>query len=102
MNPKQALDYLYISTVIEPTMADKRAETAINVLRDCLTGNNTTCTWEYEDMYDYWETSCGKAFCLDGTPMENGVQFCFYCGGRLAIPIEKTSAIPCIPTIEPV
>lgn len=33
MNSRQALDYLYAVTVIEPTVADERAEAAIDVLR---------------------------------------------------------------------
>lgn len=44
-----------------------------------------TCTWEYDDARDYWETSCGEAFQLvDGTPADNGMRFCPHCGHRLA------------------
>ena len=33
MNSKQALEYLYMATVIEPTVADEQAEKAVTVLR---------------------------------------------------------------------
>ena len=33
MNAKQALDYLYQATVIEPTVADDKAEVAIAAIR---------------------------------------------------------------------
>lgn len=36
MNSRQALDYLYEVTVIEPAMADEWAEVAINTLRTRL------------------------------------------------------------------
>jgi hypothetical protein len=37
------------------------------------------CVWKEEE--ECWETSCGHAFCLNtGTPSENGMQFCPYCG----------------------
>ena len=43
-----------------------------------------TCIWEYDDACDYWETGCGEAFQLvDGTPADNGIRFCPYCGHRL-------------------
>ena len=48
----------------------------------------TTCTWGYDDGDDYWETSCDGAFQLvDGTPADNGMKFCPYCGR----PIEEVS-----------
>jgi len=34
--------------------------------------------------WDYWETSCGESFYLeDGTPRDNNMRFCPYCGRRL-------------------
>lgn len=42
-----------------------------------------TCTWtpvENEDTND-WTTACGHVWELNnGTPMADGIQFCFYCG----------------------
>jgi membrane protease subunit (stomatin/prohibitin family) len=41
--------------------------------------NEKTCIWKEEE--ECWETSCGNAFCLNtGTPLENGMKFCPYCG----------------------
>lgn len=44
-----------------------------------------SCTWEYQgDEYNYWETLCGHAFQLvDGSPSDNGMNFCPYCGQQL-------------------
>ena len=43
------------------------------------------CIWtDMDDDYGGWETSCGEAFCLvDGTPRENKMHFCPYCGRKL-------------------
>jgi hypothetical protein len=48
-------------------------------------GMSDKCFWEYDDTYDYWETSCGHAFCLEigGTPIEHEFKFCMYCGKLL-------------------
>lgn len=41
------------------------------------------CTWERDDEGN-WDTGCGERFCLnDGTPSENSMRFCCYCGGKL-------------------
>lgn len=42
------------------------------------------CTW-VEDEDGVSHTSCGKVFALDsGTPAENGMRFCCYCGKPMA------------------
>jgi hypothetical protein len=42
-----------------------------------------TCQWE-NDGEGNWETGCGDAFViLDGTPAENKMMFCCYCGKRI-------------------
>ena len=42
------------------------------------------CIWEYWDNGECWETGCDNAFILnDGTPGENGMVFCPYCGQRI-------------------
>ena len=42
------------------------------------------CVWTYFDDDDYWETTCGNAFCImEGTPGENMMHYCPYCGGKL-------------------
>lgn len=45
-----------------------------------------TCQWKMNDPYegDFYGTSCGEAFTLiDGTPTENKMRFCPYCGRRI-------------------
>lgn len=42
------------------------------------------CEWVKEGECDLWGTECGKAFMLnDGSPSDNGMKFCCYCGGAL-------------------
>ncbi len=42
------------------------------------------CEWKWDDVDDYWETGCGNAYCIiEGTPTENKMKFCPYCGGAL-------------------
>ena len=42
------------------------------------------CIWKYCRHADYLETGCGNAFQLTcGTPSENGMRFCPYCGEHL-------------------
>ena len=41
------------------------------------------CVWKY-DWDDQWETNCSHRFeFVDGTPTENKMKFCCYCGGKL-------------------
>lgn len=44
-----------------------------------------TCAWAQADSEtDLWETTCKRAFRLDeGTPSENYMKFCCYCGKTL-------------------
>jgi membrane protease subunit (stomatin/prohibitin family) len=61
------------------------------LLREKL--NPTTCTWtrgEYEDTV--WATSCSQLFILDdGTPADNDMKFCPYCGK----PLVEAQPEPC-------
>ena len=43
------------------------------------------CTWKMVDSdYNIWETDCGVSFVLeDGTPKENHLRYCCYCGRKL-------------------
>jgi len=45
----------------------------------------STCTWNQDQDYgDSWNTQCGKSFLLnDGSPHENGLQWCGFCGRPL-------------------
>lgn len=41
------------------------------------------CTWE-ESADGSWESGCGHVFEFNtGSPSENGMRFCGYCGGHL-------------------
>ncbi len=44
-----------------------------------------TCLWSRaDDDTDVWETRCGHAFTIiDGTPTDNQMAFCCYCGRRV-------------------
>jgi hypothetical protein len=40
------------------------------------------CLWKKG--WDCWETTCGNAFEIsDGTPSENNMKYCCYCGGKV-------------------
>ncbi len=43
-----------------------------------------SCTWEYDEHYDYWETGCGNnhVFAAGGVK-ENGYKYCPYCGKEI-------------------
>ena len=45
------------------------------------------CRWYQDEVGDgEWLTACGGAFCvLDGTPKENKMHWCCYCGGRVEV-----------------
>ena len=39
------------------------------------------CKWAYDNFHEMWETACGNAWTLcDGTPAENRMKFCPFCG----------------------
>jgi hypothetical protein len=41
------------------------------------------CVWQ-DDVEGYWAGNCGIHWCLEeGTPKENGMNFCPRCGKRL-------------------
>jgi membrane protease subunit (stomatin/prohibitin family) len=42
-----------------------------------------SCEWK-EDWEGNWSTSCGEEYCItEGTPEENKMKFCAYCGKPL-------------------
>ena len=52
-----------------------------------------TCKWAPNEAYDgdcYWETECGNAYSItEGTPADNKMKFCVYCGGKLLETLTK-------------
>lgn len=44
---------------------------------------HTPCEWK-EDTDGNWDVACGPLhYIQDGTPKENNMNFCCYCGGKL-------------------
>jgi hypothetical protein len=44
----------------------------------------TCCAWSADDDGN-WDTACGqKHILIEGTPADNRMAFCCYCGGKLA------------------
>ena len=42
------------------------------------------CLWTYDEDYDCYNTDCGESFVvLEGTPEENHMKYCVYCGKEL-------------------
>ncbi len=43
-----------------------------------------TCEWKYDDIDNYWESSCGLTWYLsEGTLKENKMNFCPKCGKKI-------------------
>lgn len=52
------------------------------------------CTWEHDAEIDAYETTCGNTFIVgEGTPAENDMKFCCYCGGALIEAIDHARRI---------
>lgn len=42
------------------------------------------CKWRYDDVCEFWGTSCDNVFTLlEGSPKDNDMKFCPYCGKEL-------------------
>lgn len=42
------------------------------------------CVWTYDDSNDCWETGCNNVSAvIEGTPKDNGMKYCPYCGRKL-------------------
>lgn len=42
------------------------------------------CRWVQDEWEGSWNTSCGHSFSIiDGTPTDNDMKFCCYCGGSI-------------------
>jgi len=49
-----------------------------------MDGELNHCRWAQDDEEGYWQTSCGRYYEInEGTPAENGMKFCTYCGNPL-------------------
>lgn len=51
---------------------------------EALENRGQGCKWRYLEDVDAWETDCGQMHIInDGTPAENGMIYCTYCGRKL-------------------
>lgn len=49
-------------------------------------GRESECKWKcnVNDWADWWDTGCGGSYTImEGTPKENKMRFCPYCGGKI-------------------
>ena len=61
--------------------------------------SENACQWLLDDPSDeddrLWATSCGEMFQLvDGTPEDNRLRHCAYCGGKLEVVIDARRIEP--------
>jgi hypothetical protein len=55
-------------------------------LERLITKEMLSCRWLHDDEADAFETGCGQRFILtEGTPEENKLGFCPFCGGELIV-----------------
>jgi hypothetical protein len=49
-----------------------------------MSARKKQCVWAQDGEEDSWDTGCRKRFMInEGSPSENGMDYCCYCGGRL-------------------
>jgi hypothetical protein len=69
----------------------------------------TNCAWEYDHEEDSWNTECGNKFSIEhGTPTENKMKYCCFCGkhindnesGTTGIEIERNLKIPTLKEMQ--
>jgi len=49
------------------------------------------CEWVQDEWDNSYDTSCGNKYeIIDGTPDDNGMNFCTYCGGKLEATTTET------------
>lgn len=47
-------------------------------------GAGEPCAWRLDPSSHAWDAGCGNAFLIDeGTPQQNHMNFCCFCGNRL-------------------
>lgn len=82
-------DGTYLDTAMSTEPSNSDVSVTENVLTDIKTGQSIekeTCSWIQEDDPEicYWKTGCGNSFYFtDGTPADNRMKFCCYCGKLL-------------------
>lgn len=62
----------------------ERCRQAIYSLDDMQSAIPDPCEWLQDEWDDSYGTSCGNTYLIiDGTPEDNGMNYCTYCGGKL-------------------
>jgi hypothetical protein len=83
LNALSCIEYSFCGITDGPS--EDTTEAAITALRSAL-AEPDTCTWFQDGDSDssMYQTSCRKYFDLtDGTPEDNKMQWCCYCGKKL-------------------
>ena len=69
-----------------------RRDTACEIYKLLTVASPGECIWTYDDIDNYWQTSCGEQFCVaEETPTKNGMKFCHSCGLKLVEQQAKES-----------
>jgi len=53
------------------------------------------CIWEYDDIDDYYNTSCKNTFCFTYSKREKEFKFCPYCGKKIIENMIKNKKEEC-------
>ena len=60
----------------------KEARPTVRAKRPVQQPNQKICIWHHDE--EGWLTDCGEYFVLNnGRPYQNGMRFCYHCGGKL-------------------
>jgi len=66
---------------LEENIQRDRAEVVSKAIRPQF------CVWQQDKDDGSWDTDCGNKFCIEsGTPGDNRMLFCCYCGAALVTP----------------
>lgn len=67
----------------QPTDSMSMDESGEPICKACFARQYGPCVWQ-ENEDGYYDTTCGNAFVMEsGTPRENGMRWCCYCGRRM-------------------
>lgn len=89
MTPEQVRDLLIdihdgVSIIVAKDHYDAVIEELTDLKESMRIEETEECHWTYDETHEAWETSCGRMYHITtGTPKENGMDFCAYCGKRL-------------------
>jgi len=78
--------YAFVGATEWPECLDSLGHrTFLLIVAEALDGGKPhTCKWTHDDNDGLYGTECGNAFEInDGTPKENQMAFCCYCGGTI-------------------